>query len=88
MNVLPPIVFFLCLVASLTCMVLLVRGWLQTRTTLLLWSSLCFVALAFNNLFLFLDLVVLPEVDFFPLRQMSSLAAVAVLLYGFIWETD
>jgi Family of unknown function (DUF5985) len=85
---LPATVFFLCMVASLVCMVLLIRGWLQSRTTLLLWSSLCFVALTFNNLFLFLDLVLLPQIDFFPLRQASSLAAVAVLLYGFVWETD
>jgi hypothetical protein len=88
MTSLPAIVFFLCMVASLACMVLLIRGWRQSRTTLLLWSSLCFVGLTFNNLFLFLDLVLLPQIDFFPLRQASSLAAVAVLLYGFIWETD
>lgn len=88
MSILPPVVYFLCLVTSLLCMLLLVRGWLQSRTTLLLWSSLCFVALALNNFFLFFDLVLLPDIDFFPARQVSSLAAVAVLLYGFIWETD
>jgi hypothetical protein len=88
MSVLPPIVFFLCLVTSLLCMILLVRGWMQTRTQLLLWSSLCFVALAVNNFFVFFDLVVLPDTNLFPARQFASLVAVAVLLYGFIWETD
>jgi len=88
MSVLPPIVFFLCMVTSLACMVLLIRGWRQSRATLLLWSSLCFVGLALNNFFLFLDLVLFPNIDLFPARQAASLAAVAVLLYGFIWETD
>jgi hypothetical protein len=88
MSILPAIVYFLCVVTSLLCMLLLVRGWLQSRTTLLLWSSLCFVALALNNFFLFFDLVVLPDVDFFPAREISALTAVVVLLYGFIWEAD
>jgi hypothetical protein len=88
MSVFPPTVFFLCMIASLACMVLLIRGWRQSRTTLLLWSSLCFVGLALNNLFVFLDLVLLPEIYLFPMRQISSLAAVTVLLYGFIWEAD
>jgi hypothetical protein len=88
MSILPPIVFFLCLATSVLCMVLLVRGCLQTRAPLLLWSSLCFVGLALNNLFLVVDLVLFPSIDFFPARQAASLVAVAVLLYGFIWETD
>ena len=88
MSVLPPIVFFLCLLTSMVCMILLIRGWMQTRATLLLWSSLCFVGLAINNFFVFFDIVVLPDVDLFPARQAASLAAVAVLLYGFIWEAD
>jgi hypothetical protein len=88
MSILPPIVFFLCLLTSLVCMVLLVRGWRQSGAPLLLWSSLCFVGLAVNNFFVFFDLVVLPEIDLFPARQIASLVSVAVLLYGFIWETD
>lgn len=88
MSVFQPAVFFLCLVTSVTCMALLIRGWRRTGTRLLLWSALCFVGLAANNLFVFLDLVLLPQWNLLPLRHLSSFAAVAVLLWGFIWEAD
>jgi hypothetical protein len=85
----PAVVFVLCMLTSAACMVLLVRGWRSTRAKLLLWSSLCFVFLAVNNLLVFIDIVVLPyAVDLLPFRQAASLAAVSVLLYGFIWEAD
>ena len=45
--------------------------------------------LALNNLLLFVDVVIFPvEVDLLPYRQLTSLLAVGVLLYGFIWEAD
>jgi hypothetical protein len=81
-------VYLLCFVTSLTAMLLLVRSYAQRRTTLLLWSALAFVALAVNNLLLFLDVVILPDVDLRLLRDVSALAAVALLLYGFTWEAD
>jgi hypothetical protein len=31
---------------------------------------------------------VLPDLDLVPLRRAAALAAVAVLLFGFIWESD
>ncbi|HEX6980848.1 MAG TPA: DUF5985 family protein [Alphaproteobacteria bacterium] len=82
------VVYFLCLGASLLCLVLLIRSYMRTGTTLLLWSALCFVGLALNNLFLIVDVILLPEVYILPFRYLSSLAAVGVLLYGFIWELD
>jgi hypothetical protein len=81
-------VYLLCFVTSLIAMLLLVRSYVQRRTTLLLWSALGFVALAINNLLLFLDVVILPDVDLRALRDVSALAAVALLLYGFTWEAD
>jgi hypothetical protein len=84
----PALVYVLCLATSVLCLVLLVRRYLRTRTRLLLWSALCFVGLAVSNLLLFLDLVVFIEIDMVPFRALSSFAAVAVLLFGFIWEID
>jgi hypothetical protein len=84
----PALVYVLCLATSVLCLVLLVRRYLRTRSRLLLWSALCFVGLALNNFFLFLDLAVFTETDLVPFRVLSSLAAVAVLLFGFIWEID
>ncbi|MBC6983532.1 hypothetical protein H8B08_17435 [Caulobacter sp. 17J80-11] len=72
----------------MVCAALLVRSYLRTRTRLLLWSALCFVLLALNNLFVVGDMILLPSVDLTLGRQLSALAAVCVLLYGFIWETE
>ena len=88
MSFFPALVFFLCMVASALCMALLIRAWWRSGTALLLWSSLCFVFLALNNLLVFLDIVILPQVDLLPLRHVASLGAVSVLLVGFIWEAD
>jgi hypothetical protein len=80
-------VYGLCLATSLACAALLVRAWRHTRTRLLLWTAASFAALAVNNLFLVADLVVFPSVDLWLWRQAASLISVAVLLYGFVWES-
>jgi hypothetical protein len=82
-------VYFLCLAASTLCMVLLIRGYLRTRSRLLLWCALCFVGLALNNLALVADLVLTPpDVDLRPLRALTHVGALAVLIYGFVWEAE
>jgi Family of unknown function (DUF5985) len=84
----PLLVYVVCVASSVACTGLLIRSYARNRTGLLLWSALGFVALSFNNLFLFLDLVVFPDLDFVLHRHLSALTAIAVLLYGFIWEVD
>jgi len=84
----PALVYILCLLTSLLCLVLLARGYIRTRVKLLLWSALCFVFLTINNVFLILDTIVLPDMPLMPIRIGSTMIAVAVLLYGFIWEVD
>lgn len=85
----PSVIYLLCVLASLLCLILLARGYLRTGVKLLLWSALCFVGLAINNLLLFIDLVILgPEISLVPWRQATTVVALGVLLYGFIWETD
>jgi len=81
-------VYGLCLAASLFCAILLVRGYLKHRTKLLLWSAACFLLLALNNFLMTLDVFVLPNVDLGWARNITFLAAIATLLYGFIWEID
>jgi hypothetical protein len=82
-------VYFLCFLSSACCGWLLVRSYLANRTKLLLWSATCFVLLTLNNFFLFIDLALLPTVvDLATIRGLFGLAAVATLLYGFIWELD
>jgi hypothetical protein len=80
-------VYVLCAVTSIVCATMLWRGFLASRTRLLFWSSLCFVILAVNNTLLFVDLVVVPDVDLSILRKGTALCALAVLLYGLVWES-
>jgi len=84
-----PLIYLLCLLTSAGCMWLLFRAWRRTGSKLLMWSALCFVCLALNNIVVFFDVVLLPDVEGFqPLRQLANLAAIGVLLWGFIWEAD
>jgi len=84
----PTAVYGLCLVTSMVCAALLLRSYLANRSRLLLYTALGFGFLAVNNLFLVADLLVFPDVDLWPYRQAASFAAVAVLLYGFIFEVE
>jgi hypothetical protein len=84
----PAVVYLLCLLASVGCALLLQRAWRRARARLLLWSAGAFALLALNNMFVVTDLLLLPDVNLMVLRQATALGAVAVLLYGFIWEVD
>ena len=80
--------YLLCFIGSALCACLLVRAFHRSSEKLLLWSAICFCLLAANNLLVFVDIIVLPEVNLTALRAVTSLAAVSVLLYGFIWEIE
>jgi heme/copper-type cytochrome/quinol oxidase subunit 4 len=82
------IVYALCSLTSVACAVLLLRGYRRTRVRLLLWSGLCFIGLALNNILLFIDLRVVPDVDLSLWRTIPAVIGVAILLYGLIWETS
>jgi len=82
------IVYLLCLVTSTVCAALLVRAFVRTRSRLLLWSALCFVMLAVNNLLVVADLLLLPQVDLRLFRNAATLIGLAFLLYGFVWEVE
>jgi hypothetical protein len=84
----PAVVYVLCFLTSAACAWLLGRSYSRSKIRLLLWSSICFTFLAANNLVLVLDLVVWPEpeVDLRLPRLLLALAAVAALIWGFIWD--
>jgi hypothetical protein len=80
-------VYVLCAITSIVCAALLLRSWMKGRTRLLLWSSLCFIGLALNNLLLVVDLVLLPaSIDLSLLRTSVAAVAGCILLFGLIWE--
>jgi len=78
-----------CAVLSIVCAVMLIRGYRRSRTRLLLWSALCFVGLALNNILLFVDKVLLPtQVDLSLWRTATALAAMLLLLFGLVWDSE
>jgi hypothetical protein len=79
-------VYLLCAVTSIVCAALLFRGYRAHRTRLLFWSSLCFMGLALNNVLLFVDLVMVPDVDMRLWRGALALVAMMLLLIGLIME--
>ena len=87
-------VYILCALTSAACTVLLFRGYARSRSRLLLWSGLCFAALALNNVLLFVDKVVMPDrdavggVSLMVLRTAVALVGMALLLYGLIWDAE
>jgi hypothetical protein len=80
-------VYVLCGLTSLACSILLLRGYSRTGARLLLWSSLCFVGLALDNLFLILDILVGTAYNLSLLRRLPGLVGVSLLVYGLIWDS-
>jgi hypothetical protein len=84
----PTAVYTLCFATSSACAWLLSRGYARSRAPLLLWSALCFLFLALNNMAVILDLLILTDWNLGLPRLLLSLAAVGVLLFGFIWDLE
>ena len=84
----PTLVFALCSLTSIVCALLLARAYLRTRRRLLLWCAACFALMALNATVTLVDMWTLPLGNMLPYRQLASLGAVVVLIYGFIWEAE
>lgn len=88
-EIFPAVVYLLCLLTSAACAWLLGSSYRRNGNRLLLWSSICFLFLAANNLVLVLDRIVWPEdVDLRLPRLLLAFAAVVSLIWGFVWEVD
>jgi len=81
-------VYLLGIITSLLCAFLLLRGYIRSRQRLLLWSGLCFAGLTISNFLVFLDLVIIPQVNLYRWRLVSAAIAMAFLLYGLIWKSE
>ena len=80
------LIYLLCGLTSIACAVLLLRGYAQSHVRLLLWGGLCFTGLAINNVLLFVDLGLVPEVDLSVWRSLPTLAGLLLLIYGLVWD--
>lgn len=81
-------IYTLCTLTSLACAWLLLGSYRRTGHRLLFWSGLCFVGMTVNNILLTLDKVVFPDSDLLPWRLATALAALALLLFGLIYEKE
>ena len=75
-------VYALCAGTALTCFGLLLRQHRRERSPLTLMSSLGFLCLAVANVPLFVDLIVLTQVDLSPLRNFVTLLGVVAFLFA------
>ncbi len=81
-------VYVIGVLTSLACAVLLLRGYVRGRKKLLLWSGLCFAGLAVSNFLIFVDLILVPQVNLYLYRLATAVIAMLILLFGLIWESD
>jgi hypothetical protein len=80
------VIYVLCALASVSCALLLVRSYARQPLRLTLLAGLCFAGLALNNVLLFVDLVVVPNMDLGPLRSTIAVASLLFLVVGLIVE--
>jgi hypothetical protein len=81
------LVYILCAVTCLLCALLLLRGYSQTRVNLLFWSGLCFSGLMIDNIMLYVDVVVVPDVNLAIWRKLPGFVAILLLVFGLVWES-
>jgi len=81
------LVYLLCALTCSFCALLLIRSYRQRRVPLLLWSSLCFVGLALNNILLWVDAALSPEPELALVRGVVALTGVLSLVIGLVWES-
>lgn len=81
-------VYILCAVTSLMCAVLLFKGYRDSRSRLLFWSSLCFAGLALNNVLLLVDIWTDPAIlDLRLPRTGLAVLSLGMLIHGLVGES-
>ena len=81
------IVFILCALTSLGCAYMLFRGYARTGVRLLFWSGLCFTGLMIDNVMVYIDLIIVPDVSLVVWRKVPGLVAISLLLFGLVWDS-
>jgi len=80
------LIYALCASTALACSILLLLGARRSGSRMLFWSGLCFAALTFTNSLVIADHYLFRQVDLAPLRLGSAVVAIALLLYGLVFE--
>lgn len=82
------LVYILGTIVALLCAFLLFRAYTRVRRRLLLWSAICFAGLTISNALVFIDLVIVPQLNLHLWRLSAAALAMLVLLFGLVWESD
>lgn len=69
---------------ALTCALMLLHRYRSTKSSLLLWGGLCFLALAGENLIVVIDRSQGPAVNLQLWRALTGFIGFAILLFGLI----
>jgi hypothetical protein len=80
------LIYALSALTALACSLMLFSGARRTGSRMHIRSGLCFAFLTLTNLLVIADNYLFPENALWPLRLTSAMVAVAVLLYGLIFE--
>lgn len=75
-------VYALCALTSLVCFGLLFRQHRRTPSRLAMRSSIAFLCFAISNIILFIDLIVVPQIDLQLWRNLFNLIGGLVLLFA------
>jgi hypothetical protein len=63
-------------------------GYQHTRRALLLWCAVSFFVLTLSYLLDWVDLVLIPNTEWYTYRLATTLLAMIILLVGLIWEVQ
>jgi hypothetical protein len=80
-------VYLLCAATCLLCATLLLRGYQQTKVRLLFWSGLCFAGLMLDNIMIYVDVVMVPDMSLAIWRKLPGFLAALLLVFGLVWES-
>jgi hypothetical protein len=84
---LPAVVYILCALTSSLCAIALLGRYRASQVRLLFWSGLGFAGLAVNNIFLFIDLIIVPDINLSIVRTLPALLGLGVMIWGFVGES-
>jgi hypothetical protein len=82
-----PLVYLLCALTSTLCAIALLLKYRLSRVRLLLWSGWGFAGLAANNILLLVDYLMGSSADLSVIRTIPGAIALAIMIWGFVWDT-
>jgi hypothetical protein len=80
------LVYILCAITSLVSALLLLRGARRHGNRLLFFSSLSFFAMTGNNVLLYANFVIFPDIDLLTAATIVSLIGIVLVNFGLIWH--